>query len=258
MKVYEICKKQTLNIDTQYADDCGHAIISENKILVNYIKATTPGLLKMKNLYCNELKNEEHTITHKNRNSGSWRNCKYLGSLLDTKSDIQRRKMLATETSKSLENIWKSKLTIKLKMTIFDCLVRSVYMYNACLWAVTDTIQKQIDSTQRKLLRIAINIRYPKIISNEKLMEITKQKPWSQIIARQRLKWYGHCQRLPEESPAKQAMNEFERPVQRPVGRPVTTWLDVVKKQLKEKGTEYEDARTMTQDRVRWRTFINN
>ena len=156
MKVHEICKTQTLNIDTQYADDCGHAIISDNKILVNYIKATTPSILKMKNLYCNESKNEEHTINHANRHNGSWRKCKYLGTLLDTKCDIQRRKILATEASKSLENIWKSKLTIRLKMKIFDCLVKSIYMYNACLWTVTKTIEQQIDSTHRKLLRMLL------------------------------------------------------------------------------------------------------
>ena len=144
MKVHELCRTQTLTIDTQYADDCGHAIVSDNKVLVNYIKAATPAILKMKNSYCNEAKNEEHTINRANRNNGSWRTCKYLGSLLDTKCDIQRRKILAIEASKSLQNIWKSKLTINIKMQIFDCLVRSIYMYNSCLWSVTETIQKQI------------------------------------------------------------------------------------------------------------------
>ena len=43
------------------------------------------------------------------------------------------------------------------------------------------------------------------------------------------LRWFGHCQRLPDEGPAKQALTEFERLVQRPVGRPMTTWVEVVK-----------------------------
>ena len=258
MKVYELSKTQTLNIDTQYADDCGHAIISENKILVNYIKATTPAILKMSNLYCNELKNEEHIINHENRYDGSWRKCKFLGSLLGTKCDMQRRKILAIEASKSLKNIWNSNLTIKMKMKIFDCLVRSIYMYNACLWTVTETIKKQIDAFQRKMLRIAINIRYPQIITNNKLIEITKQEPWSKTIDKQRLKWYGHCKRLPEECPATIALEEFERLVEKPVGRPITTWLEVVKKQLIEKGVTYHEAIAMTQDRVKWRHFINN
>ena len=258
LKVHELCKTQTLNIDTQYADDCGHAIISDNKYLVNYIKATIPALLKIQNLLCNESKNEEHTITRENRHNGSWRTCKYLGSLLDTKCDIQRRKILAIEASKLLEDIWKSNLTIKLKMKIFDCLVRSIYMYNSCLWTVTVTMEKQIDAFQRKLLRIAINIRYPKIIKNTELIELTKQTPWSQMIAIQRLRWFGHLQRLPEESPAKQALNELERVVDRPVGRPIVTWIEVVKKQMKEKGLDYKKAITLTQDRVGWRQFINS
>ena len=140
-------------------------------------------------------------------------------------------------------------------MRICDCLVRSIYMYNACLWTVTETIQKQIDSFQRKLLRIAINIRYPRLISSNRLMEITKQKPWSETIATQRLRWFGHCQRLPDDSPAKQALIEFERIVQRPVGRPIMTWFEVIKKQLKEKGLKYEEAKILTQDRIKWRQF---
>ena len=85
------------------------------------------------------------------------------------------------------------------------------------------------------------------------MIEITKQKPWSKIIAVQRLRWFGHCQRLPDESPAKQALTEFERLVQRPVGRPMTTWVEVVKKQFKEKGLTYEEAKLLTQDRAKLR-----
>ena len=77
-------------------------------------------------------------------------------------------------------------------------------------------------------------------------------------IDRQRLiRWYGHSQRLPEESPAKQALYEIERRVEKPVGRPMVTWIETVTKQLKEKGIEYEEARKMTQDREKWRNFIN-
>ena len=76
-------------------------------------------------------------------------------------------------------------------------------------------------------------------------------------IDKQRLRWYGHSQRLPEESPAKQALYEIERRVERPVGRPMVTWIETVTKQLKEKGIEYEEEDKMTQDREKWRNLIN-
>jgi hypothetical protein len=258
LQIFEKCRTQTLNIDTQYADDCGHAIISEDKFLVNYLKAIIPPILKKHNLLCNEAKNEEHTVNRATRITGSWRKCKYLGSLLDTKCDIQRRKTLATDVVKSLDDIWRSSLRISTKMRIFDCLVRSIFMYNASLWTLTETMVKQIDSFQRKLLRIALNIRYPRIITNIQLMELTKQNKWSDIIATQRLRWFGHCQRLPEESPAKQALRELERETKRPRGRPAITWMELVRKQIEAKGMNYREAVELTQDRIGWRRFVNS
>ena len=40
--------------------------------------------------------------------------------------------------------------------------------------------------------------------------------------------------------PAKQAIQEFERPVAKPVGRPITTWMGVIKKQIENKGIDYK------------------
>ena len=110
------------------------------------------------------------------------------------------------DMSKAFHNTLNT-LNTSVKMAIFDSLVRSIYMYNAALCTVTET--KQIDSFQEKLLRISINIRYPRIISSIQLMELTKQKPWSQMIKKQRLRWFGHCKRLPDDSPAKQALEKL-------------------------------------------------
>ena len=253
-KAYKLCK-QTLNVDTQYADDCGNAIIGNDKHQFNYIKKTVPALLQKRQLLCNETKNEEHKINHANR-FGSWRKCKYLGTLLGTKEDFKRRKMIAMESIKSLKQIWESTLQISLKMRIFDCLVRSVFMYNSELWAITKSIRSSINSTQRKLLRIAINIKYTQIISNERLMIYTKQTPWTKIIDIQRIRWLGHLFRLPEECPARIAMNEFERSVPRPIGHPLTTWVSIVKKQLLDVGIHWETAKQAALDRVLWRDVL--
>ena len=88
-------------------------------------------------------------------------------------------------------------------------------------------------------------------------MNITKQTPWSKIIEIQRLRWLGHCFRLPEDSPAIQALREAERKVARPRGRPITTWLDIIKKQLQEIGISWEEAKIIALDRKRWRNIVN-
>ena len=56
--------------------------------------------------------------------------------------------------------------------------------------------------------------------------------PWSETTKSRRLSWFGHLLRLPEETPARQALKEFPTKVKRPVGKPKTTWLSVVKTDL--------------------------
>ena len=57
--------KSSLNINTEYADDCGNIIISDNKVIVNYLKYTIPRKLKLYNLICNEMRNEERVVIMK-------------------------------------------------------------------------------------------------------------------------------------------------------------------------------------------------
>ena len=71
-----------------------------------------------------------------------------------------------------------------------------------------------------------------KIISNESLYRTTTQSPWSREIGHRRLKWLGHVARLPDKAPARLALQEALRPTRRPQGRPKTTWIQVVTKQL--------------------------
>jgi len=155
-----------------------------------------------------------------------------------------------------LKSIWESHLQISLKMTVFDCHVRSVYLYNSELWTITKSIKSSINATHRRLLRIALNIKYPQIISNERLIEITKQTPWTKIIDVQRIRWLGHLLRLPEDCPARIALNEFERPVKKPRGRPPTTWVIQTQKQLLDVGIHWEEAKQIALDRTLWKDVV--
>ena len=70
------------------------------------------------------------------------------------------------------------------------------------------------------------------------------------------MKWYWK-KRSPEDSPAKQVLAEFEWPVQKPRGKPAMTWLEIVKKQIINRGLSIEEAELLTEDPVGWRKFIN-
>ena len=132
-----------------------------------------------------------------------WRDCKLLGSKLDTEKDINRRKGLTIDSMKKPQsNIKIQHISIDTKVRTFNKFAASIFLYNSELWTVTSKIANRIDCFQRRMLRQAINIRWPKKISSQKLYEMTKVEPWSRTIRRRRLNWLGHLMRLPPETPA--------------------------------------------------------
>ena len=78
-------------------------------------------------------------------------------------------------------------------MRAFDAYISSIFLYNSELWTLTSSIEKQIDSFQRRLLRKNIlNIKWPTVMSNEDVYNQTKANKWSIVIKRRRMRWLGH------------------------------------------------------------------
>ena len=159
-------------------------------------------------------------------------------------------------------------LSIDIKIRTFNAYVTSVFLYNSELWSVTKTFEKRIDSFQRRMLRQAINIRWPKKISSANLYAKTKQEAWSNIIKRRRLNWLGHMMRLDANTPVRKALDESLKPAKRNRGKPPTTWLKVVENDLKplvnlelSKNTPFQTTQTLTQltqDRNEWSSRIKD
>ncbi len=78
-------------------------------------------------------------------NNPDWKKCILVGSLLGTKQDIERRKMLVINSMKNLSNIFKSKhISRKLKMRTFTAFINYVLLYNSEL----STVIKKMEETQ--------------------------------------------------------------------------------------------------------------
>ena len=80
-------------------------------------------------------------------------------------------------------------------------------------------------------------------------------------------------QRLDDNTPARQDLKEALRPVNKPQGRPNTTWLKLVRNNLIEAGIQHyysmdlvnlndthvhQEIHELAQDRDSWRVFIEN
>ena len=58
-------------------------------------------------------------------------------------------------------------------------------------------------------------------------------KKWSSEIKKRRLKWLGYLQRLPKETPAKQALHQVMIPIKKKTrGKPKTTWINLIRKEM--------------------------
>ena len=83
-----------------------------------------------------------------------WRNCKLLGSNLDTEKDIGRRKGLIIDSLKQMDYIYKARnMSISMKIRTFNAFTASVFLCDSELWTITATLEKKIDSFHRRMLR---------------------------------------------------------------------------------------------------------
>ena len=130
-------------------------------------------------------------------------------------------------------HFFKSKrLSTHHKIKIYKTYVETTLLYNSETWSLTKSLENSLNSFHRRLLRIALNIKYPKVISNEKLYSITKETPITERIKRRRLALLGHILRLDPETPAQKALQYYLTPHKRPVGRPPVTWIQLITQDL--------------------------
>ena len=243
-------------IPLQYADDicwlgmnCKHS--------VEQVEGTIPDILASRNLLINKEKTEKYEI--KKNGDGSWRKCKYLGTLLDTSEDIKRRKRLAREAMDKIKYISKDRrLDTDIKMRAFNAYTSSVFLYNSETWTVNKTTADSLDSYHRRLMRNAINIRWPNKISTTELYNKTQLTPWSKTITKRRVRLYGHLMRLPEDTPVRKAMVEYDRPLKMARGAPKFTWNKNIENDLSQLCLDKKAAAEIAQDRKRWRALVNS
>lgn len=246
--------KDVLEINLQYADDI--SIITNRHEIIEKGKNELPKILGARDLKMNIAKTEEFVISSKGNDK--WKKCKFLGSLLGTEEDIQRRKILAQDAIRNLNSYFKNKnLTIKTKRKIFNAYITSIFLYNCELWTLSESNEHKIDAFHRRLLRTTIlNIKWPKKMSNDKVYEITKETKWSKIIKQRRISWLGHLLRLDNETPAKKALDyTLNTQMKRKRGRPKLDWISMINKQLLNSDMTFENAKIMAHDKLYWRRF---
>ena len=145
-----------------------------------------------------------------------------------------------------------------MELRIFSALLESIFLYNCELWTLTKKLEQKIDTFQRQLLRRILNIRWTlnNWISNKQLLGITNQKPWSETIAKRRMRLFGHICRSSNNTPLKKALNEALRKCKKPRGGQKLTLIKIIENQLKTKKLSFSEALILSQDRKAWRILM--
>ena len=174
--------------------------------------------------------------------------------------NIANRKRLVINAANNLDDVFKNKnISINTKVLAFIIYLAAIFLYNSELWTLTESQLAKIDSFHRKLIRTYIlNVKYPKIVTNKELYEITKIQPWSVVIGKRRLSWFGHACRLPEDTPARIALNYALEDYEKKQGRPKQTWLKVVERQLQQIDIQQplKDVIELAQDKLEWKNTV--
>ena len=252
-------EKHTFSIGQEYADDCSAG--STNTDLIDELEQKVPLHLKEHGLTENEEKREKFSISHDS--DDTWKNTILLGSKLDTESDINRRKGLASAAWNKNSTLLKNKtLPLLLRVRYFEAFISSIFLYQCGTWTLTDKLNHKIDVFQRLFLKRIVGIRYNnksnKSISNKELYKITNQKQWSVTCKFRKLTLFGHTCRLPKGAPSRDALDESLRPVKKLVGGQKTTLISTIIRDFKTIDKTIGEAILTAPDRKEYRKLVDS
>jgi len=96
-------------------------------------------------------------------------------------------------------------------------------------------------------------VRRQRVKTNEELNRLTGNKNITNCIKTQRLAWFGHVQRMPDNSMVRKVY-EWSPALTRSIGRPKNRWDDDVKSDItRMKITNWKDC---IRDRTKWKTLV--
>ena len=178
-------------------------------------------------------------------------NYTYLGSEISSMDkDIKIRIAKSWSALDKLSSIWKSNLTATLKRNVFRAVVDSVLLYGSEAWTLTKKLERKLDGTYTRMLRVVFNISWKLHLTNKKLYG--NIPTLSKTIRERRTRFAGHCFRRKNEIISGVLMwmpaHGFTKR-----GRPKRNYI---KQLTDDTGLTVEEAKTAMKDRNIWKKIV--
>ena len=142
-------------------------------------------------------------------------------------------------------------LFIKIKGNIYWACVQNVMLYGSKMWAMRVEDMRRLERTERMMVRWMCGVTLKDRKRSEDLLEQLGIKSVAEVVRRNRLRWFGHVERMRADNWVSQC-REIKVEGLRGRGRSRKTWNECVVDDMRKIGVTREDA----QDRAVWRSAI--
>lgn len=245
--------------DIAYADDVD--IVCDNQIDMMQAQLMLSEILPTVNLQINQDKTEHTTI----KPSKQKLSVKKLGGYIDPDKDVQHKITRAALAFTALSKLWREKIIkIANKAKLVNTYIVPILTYNAGVMNYSQTNLEQLNRYHRRLLRRALNIYYPKRITNSKLYEETETQPLSHHIVKLRWSYIRKVLRKPKSGMYLIMLRYFITHAQyknQRKGRKPTNILSAIQSDLKNtpyklrQTTDLETLREKAHNTEQWKTL---
>ena len=149
---------------------------------------------------------------------------------------------------------------IQAKVRIFKACVLPVLLYGSEVWCLKKTEEQRLNTFYMKCLRTIIGVSLSDRMRNELVLQLTGQPSLEQILKRNRLRWFGHVNRMNNEQgypllPKKTLFASF-KDMKRPPHGIKLRWRDKISKDITT--SAIKNWRRETRDKNKWRKSINH
>ena len=162
-----------------------------------------------------------------------------------------------TSTMSKLASLWtSSRLSLTLKMRLYNSLIISIITYTSASWTFTKAQKKRLDAFNTKALRRIVGVRWHDYLTDASIIIRTRQPPLTTTIRKLRLSAFGNICRLQLGT---QAINILASTPpsswRRPRGRPPLRWADQI---VKDTQMSLSDAERATHYRTSWESLVRD
>jgi hypothetical protein len=148
----------------------------------------------------------------------------------------------------------------KSKLKLYWSIIRPIVTYACEAWVLKETIKNKLRVCARRVLRKIFGPTKEtdgtwRIKTNDELDELIRHKYIINHKKAQRLSWFGHLHRMPEERMVKK-VHKWKPTSIRPLGRPKNGWEDDIRNDMKK--LKIKNWISCIQDRNKWKSYVEN